>query len=167
MAARCRSRCVVVVSPGTAVAPGRNDDRGLRMTFGHGIVNGLAIIRAVCGHRCNVSIDLIEQFRHFGNVADIVRRQFHGDDFMRVGINAEVQLAPAAARPDTMFLIQPFALAVNLEAGAVDEEMQRLVAIDPVWQDRQAAAATAQGRVIGDRISTSSTSAIDRSRPSV
>ena len=113
------------------------------MTFGHSIVNGLAIIRAVCGHRRNVSIDLIEQFRHFGNVADIIRRQFHSDDFMRVGINAEVQLAPAAARPDAVFLIQPFALAINLEASAVDEEMQRLVAVDPFRQDRQAAAATA------------------------
>ena len=37
---------------------------------------------------------------------------------MRVSINAEVQLAPAAARPDSMFLIQPLALAINLEASA-------------------------------------------------
>ena len=57
--------------------------------------------------------------------------------------DAEVQLAPAAARPDPMFLIQPFALAIYLEARAVDEEMQRLVAINPFQQDRQAAATTA------------------------
>jgi hypothetical protein len=37
---------------------------------------------------------------------------------MRVSINAEVQLAPAAARPDSMLLIQPLALAVYLEARA-------------------------------------------------
>ena len=75
----------------------------LRMTFGHGIIDRLAIIRAVRRHRRNISIDLIKQIRHFGNVADIVRRQFHRDDFMRVGINAEMQLAPPPARPDAVF----------------------------------------------------------------
>ena len=98
--------------------PGWDDDRGLRMTFGHSIVNSFAIIRAVCGQRRNIILDLIEQFRHFGNVADIIRRQFHSGNFMRASINAEVQLAPAAARPDAMFLIQPLALAIDLQASA-------------------------------------------------
>ena len=86
--------------------PRWNDDRSLRMTFGHSTVDGRAIIRAVCRQRRNVSVDLIEQLWHFGNVADIIRRQFHSDDFMRVSINPEMQLAPAAARPDAVFLIQ-------------------------------------------------------------
>ena len=93
---------------------------------------------------------LIEQFGKLANVADIVRRQFRRDDFMRAGINAEVQLPPPAARPDAMFLIKPFALAVNLEARAVDEKMQRFITTDPAWQDRQPAAPAAQSRVIGD-----------------
>ena len=112
------------------------------MTFGQGIVSGLASYAPSAVSDANLTIDLIELFRHFGNVADIIRRQFHGGDFMRVSINAEVQLAPAAARPDSMPLIQPLALAIDLEASAVDEEMQRFVAIDPFQQDRQAAAAT-------------------------
>ena len=66
--------------------PRWNDDRNLRMTFGQGVVNGRAIIRAVCGQRRQVSIDLIQQLRHFGNVADVIRCQFHSDDFMRAGI---------------------------------------------------------------------------------
>ena len=40
---------------------------------------------------------------------------------MRARINANVQLAPPAARPDTTFLIQPFALAVNLEADGAQQ----------------------------------------------
>jgi len=40
-------------------------------------------------------------------------------------------------------LIEPFALAVNLEASAVDQEMQWLRAIDALRQDRQPAAAPA------------------------
>ena len=49
-----------------------------------------------------------------------------------------------------MFLIEPLALAIDLEASAVDEEMQRLVAPEPVRQDRQVASAAAQRRVIRD-----------------
>src|SRR5690349_86685 len=128
--------------------PGWDDDGGLRMTFGHSIVDGLAIIRAVGGHRRQVSVNLIEQLWDFGNVADILRCQFHSDDFMRVSINPEMQLAPAAARPDAVFLIQPFALAVDLETGAVDEKMQWLIAVDPLWQDRQTPTPATQGRVI-------------------
>ena len=103
-------------SAGNSRRPRRNSDRGLGVAFGNSIVNGFAIIRAVCGQRCDIILDLIEQFRHFGNVADIVRRQFHDGDFMRVSINAEVQFAPAAARPNFMFLIQPLAIAIDLKA---------------------------------------------------
>ena len=70
--------------------PWWNDDRRFGVTLGNGIVDGLAIIRAVCRHRRNVSVDLIKQVRHFGDVADIIRRQFHRDDFMRVSINTEM-----------------------------------------------------------------------------
>src|SRR3984957_20146192 len=69
---------------------------------------------------------------------------------MRVGIDAEMQLAPSPARPDTVFLVEPFALAVDLEAGAVDQKVQWLRMIDSFWQDGQTAAATAKRRMIRD-----------------
>ena len=43
-----------------------------------------------------------------------------------------------------MFLIEPLALAVNLQAGAVDKQMQWLRAVNPLRQNRQAATAPAQ-----------------------
>jgi hypothetical protein len=46
---------------------------------------------------------------------------------MRVRINTKVQLAPAATCPDAMFLVQPFALAVNFQAGTIDKKMQRFI----------------------------------------
>jgi hypothetical protein len=49
-----------------------------------------------------------------------------------------------------MFLIEPLALAIDLEASAVDEEMQRLAGVDAVRQNRQATAAAAQRRVVRD-----------------
>ena len=60
------------------------------MTCGDGIVHCLAIVRASRCHRSNVGIDLIEQVRYFRDIASIVRRQFHRDDFMRVSVHAKV-----------------------------------------------------------------------------
>jgi hypothetical protein len=45
---------------------------------------------------------------------------------VRVGVNTEMQFAPAPRRADTAFLIQPFALTIDLQAGAIDKEVQRL-----------------------------------------
>ena len=86
---------------------------------------------------------------------------------MRTRINTEMQLTPAAACPNAMLLVQPFALAVNFQAGTINKKMQRFIMTDPAWQDRQPAAPAAQSRVIGDSDTTWSTAAIDRSRPSV
>jgi hypothetical protein len=103
--------------------PRWNDGRSFWMTVGDSIVDGLTIIRTIRGQRRNVSVDLIKQTRYFGDVADIIRRQFHHDDFMRDGVHSEVQLTPPPTRPDAVFLIEPFALAVNLEASASDQQM--------------------------------------------
>jgi hypothetical protein len=46
-------------------------------------------------------------------VTDIIRSQFHGDDFMRIGIETEMQFVPASARMNAVLLIEPFAIAVN------------------------------------------------------
>jgi hypothetical protein len=91
-----------------------NKDRRFWVTLGNGVIDDLAIVRPVCRHRGNVSIDLFKEVRHHGDVADIVRRQFHRDNLMRVCIDTEMQLAPTPARADTMLPIEPFALAVDL-----------------------------------------------------
>ena len=53
---------------------------------------------------------------------------------MRDGVNPEVQLAPPSARPNAVFLIEPFSLAVNLQTRAVDKKMQWLRMIKPLEQ---------------------------------
>ena len=70
--------------------PWWNDDRRGRMTLGDSIIDSLTVIRAICRHRRNVGIDLIKQVRNLGDIADIIRRQFHRDNFMRVSINTEM-----------------------------------------------------------------------------
>ena len=51
-------------------------------------------------------------------------------------------------RPDTMLLIEPFAFAVDLETGAVDQEMQWLGAVSVLRQCHQATASSAERRMI-------------------
>src|SRR5580692_4506305 len=120
------------------------------MSHSDSIVDDFTVIRAIRDHRRNPNIDLIKQIRYFGNVTDIVRRQLHRDDFMRVGVHTKVQLAPTPAGANAMFLIKPLAFAIDLEAGTVDQEMQWLRAVDVLWQYRQTAAASTQRRMIGD-----------------
>ena len=123
----CRNMCIALRCHGfiwNSGPPGRNDNRSFGMAFGQCIINGHAIIRAVCGHRSDRGVDLIEQLRNFRNIAHIVRRQFRSDDVMRPRIDTKMQLTPPAARLDAILLIQPLAFAVNLETRAVDKKMQ-------------------------------------------
>ena len=98
-----------------------NDDVSLRMTISHSVVDSFTIICAVCYHRCDTGRDLIKKAHYFRYVADIVLRQFDGYDFMRVGIDAELQFAPSPRGTNTTLLIQPFAFAIDLQTSAVDE----------------------------------------------
>ena len=81
---RTRDRC----------GPRWNDDVSLRMSIRHSVVDSLTIICAVGYHRRDPRCDLIKKTHYFRYVADIVLRQFNGDDFMRFGIDAEMQFAP-------------------------------------------------------------------------
>src|SRR5271163_1609378 len=69
---------------------------------------------------------------------------------MRDGVNPEVQLAPPPARPNAVFLTEPFSLAVNLWARTADKKMKWLRTVKPLEQDCQATTATAEGRMIRD-----------------
>ena len=111
-----------------------NDDRSLGMTFSDGIINRCAIVGTVSGQRAYRSLDLIEQISDRRDIADIVRGQFDGDDLMGISVDGNVKFPPPAARPDPMLLVEPFAFAIDLDAGAVDQDMQRFVAHDPLWQ---------------------------------
>ena len=102
---RTRDRC----------GPRWNDDVSLRMSIRHSVVDSLTIICAVGYHRRDPRCDLIKKTHYFRYVADIVLRQFNGDDFMRFGIDAEMQFAPTPRGTNTTLLIQPLALAIDLQ----------------------------------------------------
>ena len=113
--------------------PRWNDDVSLRMTISHSVVDSLTIICAVRYHRHDARCDLIKKTHYLRYVADTVLRQFNGDDFMRFGIDAEMQFAPTPRGTNTTLLIQPFALAIDLQTRAVDEEMEWFVTTNRLW----------------------------------
>src|SRR5271170_3474639 len=69
---------------------------------------------------------------------------------MRVGIDAKMQFAPTPRGTNTALLIQPFALAIDLQTSAVDEEMQWFVTTNRLWWNCQPAPSAAQCRVVGN-----------------
>jgi hypothetical protein len=73
--------------------------------------------------------------RQNGNIANIVRRQFCGDDLLRGGIKAETQLPPPSARPQTLLLREPFTLAIHRQSGTIDQKMLRLIAPGQDWRE--------------------------------
>jgi hypothetical protein len=146
----------------------RNDHPRRGMSSQHLIVNWVAIVSAIACYRTDRVLDLIQQIRQCRDVADIIRRQFHRSDFLRIGVDRQMQLAPTSARADPMFLIEPFALAVNLHPGAVDQQMQGLVPLDTLWQNLQPTAALAERWCDpGSRDRRQAGPTIDRIAPSV
>src|ERR1700712_4215318 len=62
-----------------------------------------------------------------------------------------MELTPAPAGADPMFLIKPFTFAVDLYPRAVDQQVQGLVPLDPLRQHPQSATTPAERGVVRDR----------------
>jgi len=106
-----------------------DDDSGFGMTLRHRIVNHLAVIGAIARHRATGPRP-VEQIRNRRDIAtssgSIPRRQSR---LYRRRPPDEVYASGGMTGP--VLLVKPFAFAVNLDPGAVDEQMQRLVALNP------------------------------------
>lgn len=115
----------------------------------HGIVDRLSVISAVGDHSSNRIFYLIKQVRHGGgDIADIVGYQFAGADLVGIGINSDVQFPPASARPDPVLLIQPFTLAIDFKARAVDQQVDWFAPRHRLRQNGQASTSAAEGCVV-------------------
>src|SRR6201990_2542452 len=126
----------------------RDDHVSLGVTPRNFIVNHFGVIGAIGGHRCDRTVDLIKQIRHHRDVADIVRRQLHCDDFVAIGIHREMKLAPASTKTLPVLLFMPFSFAVHLETRTIDQQMQGFATLNRFRQESQAIATATEGRVI-------------------
>jgi hypothetical protein len=84
-----------------------------RVSLQHLIIDRVAVISAIGGQRTHRAHDFVQQIRGRRNVADIIRGQFYRGYLLRIGVDRQMQLASAAARPDPVFLIEPFAFALT------------------------------------------------------
>jgi hypothetical protein len=64
------------------------------MTLRDSIINHLAIIGTVSGHRADRTFYLIERIRDHRDIANIIRGQFHGDDFMGISVDGDMEFPP-------------------------------------------------------------------------
>ncbi len=117
-----------------------------RLVTGNGLVHRLAVVRTIRYHGRDLVLDCLKQR---WRLTGIIVGQQAGDDLAAAGVHGKVQLAPGATRPAVLLLI-PFALAEQLQAGAVNHQMQRAVRDDLRLPSGKAAAAPAQGRVVRD-----------------
>lgn len=92
-------------------------------------------------------------------------------DVAAVGIQRQVQFAPTPAGFGTMLFFQPLACAVDLQTGAVDEDVDGTIPRDaiaiPLARRARLARTTAQGRMIGNARSRPISFRTEVSKPSV
>lgn len=84
-------------------------------------------------------------------ITDERGRSFRGDDFVVSGIHRHMELAPGAPSPCTVPAPVPFILAMDLQAGGVDDPMARRLTHAPPNLDRQRRRPAAERTVIRDR----------------
>jgi hypothetical protein len=71
--------------------------------------------------------DLVEQFGQHGRVAHVAGGELGSPDFQGFLVDTDVDLAPDPTFSASMLAGVPFALALDLDASAVDQQMQRSV----------------------------------------
>ena len=102
----------------------------------------------VRGHAGDDTARLPEQGRHLGRVVGRALGQHVGRDLAGVGVNGQVQLQPAPFGPAVPLGI-PFALAEQLQAGAVEHQVHGATACsDTGLSASKGLAAAGQRRVV-------------------
>lgn len=124
----------VGVRPFHRVGARRNDDHGANAVTGDGVVDRVAVIVAVGGELPDRHRDLVEQRIHLRGVAGVLIGHDMGCDLTAVGVQRQMQLSPSPPRPGAVLFLQPLAGAIDLEPGAVDEDVNRPFSWNPATQ---------------------------------
>ena len=105
----------------------RDDDRYRRvgLALGHDLVDGLAVIGAVCRHRGDRISNLPKQRADLRCFTVLVARQLGREGLTRAGIDRKVRLAPCSGAELAVSLDQPLARPVDLQARRVDHHVHR------------------------------------------
>lgn len=113
--------------PGLGVLAGRNDSGS--STGGDGVM-ALAGIEGPVGSDAGdllIGRDLIEQLGQHGRVADLAGGELGSADFQGFLVDPDVDLAPDPALRAAMLTGIPLAFALDLDPGAIDQQVQGAV----------------------------------------
>ena len=104
----------------------RRDD-GDRATLGDGLVALAGVEGTISGDAGDLLLgrDVVEQFRQHGRVAHIAGGEFSSLNLQRLLVNSDMDLAPDPPFRAAMLARIPLPFALDLDAGAVDQEVQR------------------------------------------
>jgi len=106
----------------------RDDDGRVRMALGDAGVNAIPVVGAVAGERRHRARDLIEQGTGLRRVVHVLAGQRASHDPAGAGVHAQMQRPPRPACRRPVLLKQPLALAAQLQARAVHQQVHGLAA---------------------------------------
>ena len=111
--------------PRPGILAGRYD--GIGVPVGDSVVALARVIRSVGSDRADFHTggDLVKELGQHGRVADVTPGDLDGPDLQRLFVDTDVDLAPQTAFRATMLAGVPLAFAFRLDAGAVDQQVQR------------------------------------------
>ena len=112
-----------------------------------GGVASARVIGAVRGHCADLFAlgDLVKQLWQDRTVAVAAGGEFHGADVRRGRVHGQMYLAPLAASLNTVLAGLPFTIAQELDASAVNQQVQWAVGAPIRDLDGQCLLPTAQG----------------------
>nr|AFV27404.1 hypothetical protein [Vibrio coralliilyticus] len=132
----------------------RIDHRRLRTVIGNGAIGRLTVVGTIGRELANRRVDLILSRRHLRIVTGILIGHDMCDDVSAISIERQVQFAPTLAEFGTMLFLWPLPRAVDLQTGAVYEDVHGSVLRDAItWElvrRSRLDCPTAQGRMIGN-----------------
>ena len=152
-----------VIFPRPPVLADRDDWSGLPVDDGRVATAG--VIGPISGHGADLFVVgyLVEQLRQNGTVAIAAGGKFHRPDVRRGSVHGQMDLAPralSAIGPRTMASASalnamlsglPFAIAEELDPGAVHQQVQGAIGAAVGDLDGQCLLTPAQGGVVGHR----------------
>lgn len=140
-----------VLFPGLAVLAHGNDHHCVaRCDAGMARLRVIGPVAADRGDGLGLG-NLRQQVRQHGRIADAIAGDAYRPDFQGFRVNAQMHLAPLQTVLRSMFPGLPFAFADHLDAGAVDQQMQSILARAIGDLDGQHFLPTAQRAVVRNR----------------
>src|SRR5512135_42291 len=145
--ARVRSSLGVAVDLDLGVLARR--DQGLGPARRQGVVDLGLVVRPVGGRFGDRPLDLIQQIAEHLGVGDTGLGDHRRLDLVALGVHRQVELAPGATLGRAVLADLPLPLAIELQPGAVDDQLEGSVALLGQVDPRRGAAAR-QPAGVGD-----------------